>query len=219
MTSSDARELRVYASVANGQTLYHQGAPLAGALRLTYIIDDSERLATAMLGELPHCDTLDSHKGMVVGTIGNALLHSEPLWPHLMDPARGFVLLPAQTVGCMDCGEGVYVGTAEKVYFVRALGTDAVRLDTASDVAAVAGSFVKLPDGRAAWFTRHGQAVGNGNGQVELVNRATYAPTLTARGAAGVLDHNGNQTVVTTLRGAHQPNTLQAGDYWDLEVT
>ncbi|MNG14788.1 hypothetical protein D3C84_985720 [compost metagenome] len=69
-----------------------------------------------------------------------------------------------------------------------------------------------LPDGRGAWMTRYGQAI-TGEGGLQLVNRAHYAPQLAEQGAAGVVEHNGNQMIVTTTRGRHGTNPLAASDY------
>lgn len=218
VVTADSRAPLVYASTTNGQTLYAQGEPLAGAFRLTYVADDTARLQTALLTTMPACTRLASLDGLVVGAAANVVYHSEPLWHHLHDPVRGFVLFPADVTMLVDCGRGVYASTDEKVYFITRLGTDQVALQTASDVPAQPGTEVKLPDGRVAWFTRYGQAFATGDGAVELPNATTYAPTVADLGAAGVLEHNGNQMVVTALRGSHRHNALRAGDYWDLEV-
>lgn len=66
-------------------------------------------------------------------------------------------------------------------------------------------------------MTRYGQAITDGN-SAKLVNRETFAPVDAASGASGVLDHNGNQLVVTTLRGNDRPNPLAASDFFIGEI-
>lgn len=66
-------------------------------------------------------------------------------------------------------------------------------------------------------MTRYGQAITNGDG-VQLVNRETFAPVDTSSGAAGVLENNGNQMVVTTLQGKNRPNPLAASDFFVGEI-
>ena len=66
-------------------------------------------------------------------------------------------------------------------------------------------------------MTRYGQAVLSGDG-IQLVNRETFAPVKADNGAAGVLDENGNQLVVTTMQGANKPNPLAASDFFIGEI-
>ena len=215
---SDARECRVYSSVADGKTLYMQGFPLAGALRLNYIADDSLRLDTAELDRLPFCDRLSTHNSLIIGSRGRYLYHTEPMWPHLHNPVTGFMQFGAEVVMHASVGAGLFVGTVSKTYYITGIGTDEVRQSEVLGIGAVPGSAVDLPDGRVAWFTQYGQAIGSAGGAVELLNRASYAPDIGTIGAAGVLEHNGNQMVVTNIRGELQGNRLQARDYADLEV-
>ena len=115
-------------------------------------------------------------------------------------------------------GSGLFVATTSKTYFITGIGTDNLQQREVLGVGAAPGSAVDLPDGRVAWFTQYGQAIGSGDGAVALPNRASYAPEIGTVGAAGVLEHNGNQMVVTNMRGELQGNRLQARDYANLEV-
>ena len=66
-------------------------------------------------------------------------------------------------------------------------------------------------------MTRYGQAMTDGD-NLKLVNRESVAPIETSEGAAGVLDNNGNQLVVTTLRGVNRANPLAASDFFVGEI-
>ena len=215
---SDPRDCRVYCSVTDGQTLYLQGRPLAGAMRLAYVADDTLRLETAELERLPFCDQLSTHNSLIIGSRGRYLYHTEPMWPHLHNPVTGFMQFGAEVVMHASVGAGLFVGTVSKTYYITGIGTDEVRQSEVLGIGAVPGSAVDLPDGRVAWFTQYGQAIGEADGSVSLPNRPNYAPDIGSIGAAGVLEHNGNQMVVTNMRGELQGNRLQARDFASLEI-
>ncbi|MCO7556202.1 hypothetical protein [Metapseudomonas otitidis] len=215
---NDPRDCRVYCSVADGQTLYLQGMPLAGAMRLTYVADDTQRLETAELERLPFCDRLSTHNSLIIGSRGRYLYHTEPMWPHLHNPVSGFLQFASEVVTHASVGTGLFVATTSKTYFITGIGTDEVQQVEVLNIGAAPGSAVQLPDKRVTWFTQYGQAIGSADGVVSLPNRPNYAPDIGSIGAAGVLEHNGNQMVVTNMRGELQGNRLRARDFASLEV-
>lgn len=215
---NDPRDCRVYCSVADGQTLYLQGRPLAGAMRLAYVADDTQRLETAELERLPFCDRLSTHNSLIIGSRGRYLYHTEPMWPHLHNPVSGFLQFASEIVMHASVGTGLFVATTGKTYFITGIGTEEVQQVEVLNIGAAPGSAVQLPDRRVAWFTQYGQAIGSADGVVSLPNRPNYAPDIGSVGAAGVLEHNGNQMVVTNMRGELQGNRLRARDFASLEV-
>lgn len=66
-------------------------------------------------------------------------------------------------------------------------------------------------------MTRYGQAITNGD-DVQLVNRESFVPEEADAGVAGVLDANGNQLVVTTMKGKSRANPLAASDFFIGEI-
>lgn len=218
VTSSDTRPLRVYASTANGGVLYSQGALIGGSMAITKVDDHRERLETAGLVPMPPCSMLVSHHSLLVGISGEYVVFTRPMLPHLSDPVSGFFRYPEQPALIASTEGGVYV-VADKTYFISGLDTDSPSQAVVLEFGGVRGSGVSLPDGRVAWFTRFGQAIGNSAGEVSLPNRMSYAPDLAESGAAGVIDNNGNPMVVTTMRGEAKTNNLATGDFADLEVS
>lgn len=217
IASDDARPLRLYASAPNSETLYYQGLLYGGARALTRIDDSAEQLATDGLVPMPACTEYAEYNSVIIGRLGATVFFSLPMWPHLIDPVSGFFQYGAAVTALAVTDGGVFV-VAEKTYFLTNLETDKPLQRVVLELGAVEGSAVKLPDGRAAWFTRHGQAIGSPDGTVALPNRQSFAPDIAAKGAAGVLEHNGNQMVVTTMRGVTQENNLVAGDFAYLET-
>lgn len=218
ISCADNRECLVYCSTANGQTLYRQGAIQSGSMRIDYIADNSERLQTAELECLPFCDQLSAHQSMILGSRGRLLCHTEPMWPHLFNPITGFVQFPSDIAMHISVGSGVFVATTDKTYFISGIGTADISQREVFDFGAVPGTSVLLPDGSACWFTRYGQAIGAVDGSVSLPNRTAYSPDTGSIGAAGLLEYNGNQMVVTNMRGEVKGNNLRAGDFADLEI-
>jgi len=212
----DDRDCRLYCSVANGSTLYHQGVAYSTNL-LPRPVDDTARLVTAGLYSLPFCTYLVSHQALIVGAHGRYLYHSQPMWPHLTNPESDFVVFPAPITLLAAVEGGVFV-CADHTYFVSGLGSAEIVQRTLLEFGAIEGSSVMLPDGSAAWFTQYGQVIGRKDGSIELLNQTTYSPDTAELGAAGYLEHNGNQMVVTSMRGQVDESHLRAGDFSELEV-
>lgn len=217
ITTADPRTLRVYVSAPNSNTLYFQGLLFGGALAITTLDDSTEQLTTDGLAPMPACAEYVAYHGVLIGRLDNCLFVSLPMYPHLTDPVGGFFQYAGTIKSIAATDGGVFV-VADKTYFLTGIETREPMQRVVLDIDAVEGSAVALPDGRAAWFTRYGQAIGNPDGSVELPNRKTFAPDVAAYGAAGLVEHNGNPMVVTTMRGITQANHLAAGDFADLET-
>lgn len=217
VTTLDNRLLRVYSTVANSETLYFQSVLVGGGYAITDTIDYSARLTTGDLQPMPPVEQLVSYHGVLIGSAGNYVFFTDPMHPHLLHPVKGFFQYGSPVSVLAPTDGGVYI-VADKTYFLADVETNQPTQRTVLDMDAVKGSAVTLPDGRASWFTRYGQAFGTPSGSVDLPNRDNYAPVLAESGAAGVVDHGGNQMVVTTMRGVTQANNLATGDFADLEI-
>lgn len=216
VTSSDSRAIRVYATAPNGSTLYSQGVAVGG-LAITKVDDNSRRLTTAHKTPMPYCEELAAAGAVIVGRQGTRVFATEPMMPHLMDPLDGFFQYPYPPNLLAGVDGGVFVA-ADKTYFVSGIGTAELRQRPVLEFGAAGGSATRLPDGRAAWLTRYGMAIGNSAGEVVLPNRNSYAPSVANQGAAGLVDYNGNQMFVATMRGVTDGNQLCTGDFAELET-
>lgn len=209
--------VRLYATVANGDTLYLQQERAAGNFVLDSVRDDTARLMTENLVLPPLASQMDAHNAHLLLVAGSVMYHTEPFMPHLHHRVRGFVAFPAPISVVVSVGELVFV-CADKTYAIAGLGTDQQRMLTPLNIGAIPGTGVHLPEGRAAWMTRYGQAIGNKDGSVQLPTRGAFSPPVAERGTAGVLECDGKQTIVTTLRGRIEPNGLGLRDTCDLEI-
>lgn len=216
VTSAGGVNMRLYSSVANGKTLYYQGIA-SSYNEISSPVDDTARLETEMLTSLPFCESLTSYHGMIVGSRGRFILHTKPMHYHLHNPESDYLQFPSQITLIAAVRDGVYV-CADKTYFIANFGSPEMMQRTVAEFGAVAGTAVKLPNGTVAWFSQYGQVIGNLDGSIELINKGAYSPSITASGAASLLEHNGNQTIVTTMSGSQKDSCLKSNDYWDIEV-
>lgn len=216
ITSSGGVNYRLYSSVADGETLYYQGMA-SSYNEISSPVDDTERLSTAMLTRMPFCYNLTSHGSMIVGSYGPFLYHTEPMMPHLHDPESGFVQFPSEVTIIASVRDGTFV-CADKTYFITDLGGPDIAQRVVADYGAIAGTHVSLPNGSASWFCKYGQVIAAPDGSIELINGGSYSPDTAQYGASGLLEHNGNQMIITTMRGEQNDSNLKSTDFWDLQV-
>jgi len=211
-----AVKARLYVSVADGETLFRQGENTGQAFMVERVRDDTARLSTENLVPPPPGDLVEAHHGRLLIAAGSVLFITEAFTPHLHHRIKGFIAYPKPISVVKSVGNFVFV-CADKTYRLQALGTGDQNQDGVLSVGAVPGSGVSLPDGRAAWMTRFGQAIADSSGAVNLPNRESYAPVAAERAAVGVLDHGGNQMVITAMRGKIAENSLGFTDFYQAE--
>lgn len=206
----------IYVGSVNGATLYLQAVLDApGTVSLTVLRDDTARCNT-MLMQAPIPGTqVATIRGVVAVAVDNVLQLTAPMQPHLVKRKTGFIQF-SSAIGVLLEATHLFV-SAERCYVFTNVETDSVKQDVVLQYPAVPGTGVRLPDGRGAWMTQYGQAITRGT-EVDLINRESFAPMNAASGAAGVVDHNGNQLVVTTLKGINRPNLLAASDFFEGEI-
>ena len=207
----------VYMGAINGSTLFLQGTrTTAGVVTVATLRDDTTQCETALLRAPQPSTRMATHNGVILMAKGGTLSMTRPMQPHLVSRARGFVQYADDIGDVMSDGTAVFV-SADKCYALTNVETDGIEQATVLEFPAIAGTSTQLPDGRVAWMTRYGQAISK-NGDLELPNRQTFAPSPAASGAAGVIDTNGNQLIVTTTRGTQAGNQLAATDFYIGEI-
>jgi hypothetical protein len=207
---------RLYVSDNAGSTPYLQYDG-AGEFTLVSIDTSGARLSTQFMVEPQPADSLSSINGVIVSVDGSVLWHSEPFRPHLRSPMRAFFQYPSAISVMAPVAGGIYV-CADKTYFLSGIETAEPNQSERLPYGAVAGTVTELPDGRVAWMTRYGIAVGDAQGSIALISEKNFAPEQASGGASGLLEYNGNQLVVTTLNSARRDNPLAATDYYEGEV-
>lgn len=207
---------RLYISAVNGSTLYLQ-AEGAGAYKANAVDDSTSRLETMHHRAPTPGSAVVSHNGVIATADGSTLWVTNPMRPHLVDRATRFFQFPAPVNMVASASGGLYVG-ADKVYFIAGVETAEPEQTTVSEYPAVSGTAALLPDGRVVWMTAYGIAASGPRGTAELLSAANFVPELALSGGSGIVQNNGNQTVVTTMRGGKGPNPLAASDYYEAEI-
>ena len=207
---------RLYVSPNAAETLYLQYEGTE-AYTVTTLRDDTARLDNLNLIAPQGGDQIATFNGLILLADGDILWHTLPFRPHLLDRSNSFFQYSAPITVVVPVQTGVFV-CADKTYFLTAAGTDQLSQTKCADYGAVAGTAAVLPDGRAMWMTPYGLAIGAIDGSVTLVSAANFVPQLAQEGASGVIDHNGNQMVITTMAGPRGPNPLAASDYYEAEI-
>jgi len=213
---------RLYMTAQNGSTFYRQTS-VSGAYLASSVRTDTERLETMHMREpVPsrHVTAVSSVITMVEGAV---LWFTDPMQPHLRQPMRGFAQFASDIGFVAAAGNGVYV-SADKTYYLRSLAGDDVEQSEVLPYPGVSGTTTSLPAvrgedfDRVAWMTRHGLAVGDSSGRVSLLSQDNFVPQLADHGSSGIVEHNGSQLVVSTMRSVRGANPMVAGDYYEAEV-
>lgn len=206
----------LYVGAVNSANLYLQYSG-SGPYVVNSVRDDTAELGTMHMRSPTVGSQVVALNSILTIVEGKTLWMTTPFRPHLVSPARGFYQYGAD-IGMVVAGDGGLFVSADKTYFLRAVETDSPEQAAVFEFPALAGSGVVLPDGRAAWMTQYGLAISDGRGGAALVSQDNFAPQLATDGSSGIIERNGNQLVVTTVRGVKGANPMTAGDYYEAEI-
>jgi hypothetical protein len=218
----DGYSANLYVSHVEGQTLYLQGAGLqAGVIELAALRDDTAQLETSGLRPPTAGGRVVAHNGVLLIASGRVLEITQPLRPHLVNRVSGFVQFPVDIGEVMSDRRTVFV-SADHTYALSGVDTSDISQRVVSETTAIPGTAVRLPDNESgacacAWMTQYGQAISSDAGLL-FPNKKHYAPALGTSGASGVSDHNGNQTIITAMRGRSKRNGLAVSDFYTSQV-
>lgn len=207
----------IYIGSINGSTLYlQQSSTVSTTLSFTVLRDDTAQCTTVLKRAPAPGHYMTSHNGVLVVAQGHVVQMTMPMQRHLVDRVTGFFQYGTDVGMVLSVAEVLYV-SADKLYELSDVELAGVSQRPVLEYPAVAGTGVLLPDGKGAWMSKYGAVITDGQ-TLQTVNRETFAPAEATSGAAGVVDNNGNQLVVTTLKGTNKPNALAASDYYIAEV-
>lgn len=203
--------VNAYLTSADGEVLYH--AARFPAVFSSYLLTQpavGRVCSTQFLTPLPAGEFLCWHAGRLYTAIGDALAFSQPMRPHLSDPAHDRI--PFQAISFIESvGSGIFVGDARGVWFLAGEDPSKFAMRRVSPAQAVHGSSV-LAEGRhfpekkapadepvALWLSAVGYMLGRSDGQVvELEpDRVRIPSPLTGRSA--FLLRKGMKQVVTPV--------------------
>lgn len=210
--------VRLYASVANGESLYLQ-ASQPGVQRIDYVRDDTARCATVGLVAMPRPDVLCVlSNSRLVSVRGKFLYLSQQYRHHLHDPVTDFFQFESVPAVVLPCGAGLFVCAEQGTYFLTGIGTEQPQLPRVLEFGGVSGTGRVLPDGRCAWMSPYGVVVGTADGTAIPIASDRFIPRQAEQGATGLVHSNGSSLLVTTMRGAGASvSPLAARDYFETE--
>jgi len=211
--------VRVYVGPADGTTLYLQDEATS-TVTVTTLRDDTARLETLGMGPPPIGQAVLAYNSMLLIVNGSTLSYTRPFRTHLRSALDFFQfgeVIDLAIPVADESGAGLYVAAGEQTFYLASLETDAVNQVQPLPFGAVPGTGVRLPSGGATWMTRYGQLLAGPGGVAKILSEH-FVPEPAISGAAGMLEHNGQQLVVATVRGSPQPGGLAAGDYYVSEI-
>lgn len=208
--------VRLYVSAVNGGTLYLQYEG-DGDYTCSSINDATARLETQFMQAPVPGDRIERHNGVLLTADRDVLHMSLPLRPHLRSAIKGWFQFSAPVDMVISGDGGVFV-SADKTYFLTEIEGQSPASRTVFDFGAVRGSEAKGLRTDAMWMTRYGLAKSDGMGNATLVSEGAFVPPLASSASSTLLETNGNQMVVTTLKAVKGPNPLAASDTYDVEV-
>lgn len=210
-------QANIYVSAADGQTLYRQAcASEAGSVQIATVRDYTAECATVLLRGPRPASRVTRHNGVLLMAVGSCVEYTLPMQAHLTNRARTFFQYPVPVGDLMSSGLLAYV-SADKCYALSGLETGEPSQRVILDYPAMPGTSVRLPDMRSTWMTPYGQAFSTEFG-LDLPGLKVFAPSVADKGAAGVIDSNGSQLIVTTTRGKQTGNELAAVDFYIGEI-
>jgi hypothetical protein len=170
--------VRIYATPANGDVLYLVAELPPGLTTFDLTEVAHGKVAdTQNLRRMPAGSIVRAFNGRLLVARGDVVWFSEPFRYGLTSPRHNFVRFNSQVTAIEPVAGGVFVGTAEAVYFLAGDGPGDFKQVMVSTNAPFAGASVQIPGsslpgklqdagaGMAAlWLGPHGYSIGMPNG-------------------------------------------------------
>jgi hypothetical protein len=205
----------VYLSTPGGEVMYQAGL-VSNAVQSTVYSNDSldmgSPLATQFGRHAPAGEIVALWNGYAFVVQGDAVYYSEPYNYELFKVGTSFLRADGAITLFQPMKEGIFLGTTEKVLFLRGTRPDQLRPEPAASTGAIPGTGARcgahvVGDGTQAgdavmWTGQDGVWVGFDNGAARNMTQQRISLPVTARGAGMVRQVNGFTQYVTSLQGA-----------------
>jgi hypothetical protein len=169
---------------------------------------------TQYLVPLPPGDMIRWHSGRLYTAINDTVCFSEPMRPHLYNPAHGFIQFSGWISFIEPVQDGIYVGDTRGVWFLSGQDPEKFAQRRVSTHRAVYRSSLNLPHEHfdpevvradspvAMWLSSVGYVVGlNGGTVVELHPDRVRVPAG-LRGRSTMLLREGRKQIITTVNSS-----------------
>lgn len=198
--SADPRVVatRIYATNVDGQDFYRVADAPNGTLTMAVsgFGGAGMALTTQFNGPPPTGHILEYYAGRILIASGSVLHYTEALRYSLYDNVHNFIQFPARITMVKAVPDGVFV-SADRVYFLPALGTDDVSQRVVSLHKAIEGAACNdLGTSDVFWFSERGLMRGSSGGKVEEVTGGRLAMPYYPQGRATMVLSAGSPQVV-----------------------
>ena len=202
--------VRVYVTGPNGSVFNH----VSVVDELVSLSNTGTELRTLLLADMPPGQVVRWYKGTLLVASGRTLFLSEPYYPGLVNPSRGYIPFPAPITVVEPCENGVFV-CADKTYWLQG-----ALLDTAPVVVlqygGLQGSGGRMPTTDSAagvrcfWLSPRGLVVGSPDGGAVAVQESALKFGSARAGATLFREQDGaNQILAARQQPARPIGTSQ----------
>lgn len=220
-------QFRLYLTPPNGESgeLHHVATVDPGTTTvLATQTPDGPRLPSLLAVKPYPATRLVAYKGRLWAASGSVVWHTSERSPHWLFPMTGFTYFESAIHMLGVAEDGIYVGLADRVYYLQGTQPGDMTLRLVSRVGAVAGGGEPLPtdvfggDGpparQCAWWDTEGfLCIGKPGGVIIRPNGDRYSAGAATTAASGYRAHNGLRQWVSVLRAESAlSGALQAVD-------
>ena len=195
-----AGQKRVYMSPCNGDALFLSGQLDGDTVTFSMAPQQGPQIQTLGMRPLPAGHIVRWFNGRLLVAAGPLLYYSEPYAGALYNPLRGYVAMPDDITLVEPCGDGVYLATERKTWWLAGADIDKAQLVPALPYGAVVGASARQDNSEDVWwFSQRGVVIGDMAGQVKNIQEQTVAVQPAKFGAAMYRDQDGMRQLVTSV--------------------
>jgi hypothetical protein len=214
------KRARIYASMANGTTLYLVGETAAGqtSYNITAFRHDAGKpLDFQFLSKPPAGRIIREYNGRLYIADGKTLWYTEPYSYDHVHRGRNFYQFADDITVMEPVNAGIYVVSAQ-TDLLKGNSPEDFTVDTLLNYGAIYGTSCTIPyDNSVLWYTDKGAILGTQSGEVKNLQEENVAPHTGTVGAGIVLERDGlRQLLVTVQNAAISP--AAASSFIEMEV-
>lgn len=88
----------------------------------------------------PPCKHLEFYNGRIYGAVDNLVIFSDPMWFEVIDERndRSFMQFESEVTMIEECGDGIWVGTKDSLYFIKGASPQEFTLSKITDYGVIA---------------------------------------------------------------------------------
>lgn len=205
----------VYVGAAGGAPLLIASVPTGSIFTIDSLDSATVPLRGVSLGAPPAGQLLGYYSGRAYVASGQFLFFSQPFEYDLFNLGTDFIALPGNIRTFSAVGDGIFVGTSDRTYFLDGADADAFVCRVASPYGTISGTEQAagsdaLADGapgrpktgtsaNAFWMSRRGLVVGSDGGVIKDVTTRRYLPPAASAGGSLLRQGNGSPVYVVSL--------------------